>query len=383
MKICILTPRFPFPENGGDVLRINNIARYLKSKGNEVILCSFGKNVDLEYVNEDLYSNIYIVSKSKFGTLKNSLIYFLTFKPIQCGYYFSNKFLKMFKSVIEKEHCDLYVSHLCRMVPYLEVCNLQDKSIVEMTDALSKTYFLSANSTGFSIKKLIYKFEKNRIKKYEQKVIREYKKVVLVSEEDKKLIGNNENISVLTNGVNCMESVSYEYNPNKITFVGNMRTLQNQDAALYFTKEIFPLVKEKCPDAFFEIIGAQPSEQIKSLDDGKNIIVTGFVDSVEKELKDSCVTVAPVRIAAGIQNKVLVSMACGVPVVLTSLISSAIPELKNGENCIIEDNAEKIAFEICSIINNSEKRNLLGNSGYEMVKKNYSWDAKLAGYENI
>lgn len=41
MKLCLLAPRFPFPENGDDVLRINSIARYLKGKGNELILISF------------------------------------------------------------------------------------------------------------------------------------------------------------------------------------------------------------------------------------------------------------------------------------------------------------------------------------------------------
>jgi glycosyltransferase involved in cell wall biosynthesis len=219
------------------------------------------------------------------------------------------------------------------------------------------------------------------MEKYEQKVIAEYPKVVLVSKSDKVLLGNQKNIFVHTNGVNCISQLNDNYNPDKITFVGNMRTLQNQDAVLFFAKEIFPLVKEKKPDAFFEIIGAQPSEQIKELHDGKNIIVTGYVDSVEDELKDSCVAVAPVRIAAGIQNKVLVAMACGVPVVLTSLISQAIPELSDSINCFVQDSKEKIAEKIIDLMTDNNLRKLVARKGFEIVQENYSWNSKLDGYE--
>jgi hypothetical protein len=74
------------------------------------------------------------------------------------------------------------------MVPYLNLFHLQDKSIVEMTDALSKTYTRSDNFPGLSFKKFIYKIEKNRIMKYEQKTIKTYKKCILVSEDDKEYL---------------------------------------------------------------------------------------------------------------------------------------------------------------------------------------------------
>ncbi len=384
MKICILTPRFPFPENGGDVLRINAIARYLKEKGSQLCLCSYteGKVTDENLIKAKcLYDNIYYIKRNKLASLFYSFISLLSGKPVQCGYYYSIRYKKLFSKVCLVEKPDLYISHLLRMTPYLVNEQCRKKTIIEMTDALSKTYTLSSNIRGFSPKKWIYKIEKRRMEKYEQKVIAEYPKVVLVSKSDKVLLGNQKNIFVHTNGVNCISQLNDNYNPDKITFVGNMRTLQNQDAVLFFAKEIFPLVKEKKPDAFFEIIGAQPSEQIKELHDGKNIIVTGYVDSVEDELKDSCVAVAPVRIAAGIQNKVLVAMACGVPVVLTSLISQAIPELSDGINCFVQDSKEKIAEKIIDLMTDNNLRKLVARKGFEIVQENYSWNSKLDGYE--
>lgn len=190
MKICILTPRFPFPENGGDVLRINNICRYLKSRGHLLILVSYCSSADVENLHsipEQLYDKIYYVKRNTLVSFFNSICAIFINKPIQIGYYFSFAYLSVFKRVVKLEQPDLYIAHLLRMVPYLNMCHLQDKSIVEMTDTLSKTYNLAGKSSTAPIKKIIYMIEKKRIANYEIRTISEYKKCVLVSEIDKKL----------------------------------------------------------------------------------------------------------------------------------------------------------------------------------------------------
>lgn len=188
MKICILTPRFPFPENGGDVLRINNICRYFKSKGHTIILVTYCSQYDIENqksIPEQLYDKIYYIKRNKFVSLVNSIFAFVLNKPIQLGYYFSFSYLFTFKRIIKNECPDLYVAHLLRMVPYLNLCHLQDKSIIEMTDVLSKTYGMSGKFPVFSLKKIIYWIEKNRIASYEYQTATSYKKCILVSWKDK------------------------------------------------------------------------------------------------------------------------------------------------------------------------------------------------------
>lgn len=161
-----------------------------------------------------------------------------------------------------------------------------------------------------------------------------------------------------------------------------MRSVQNQDAALFFVNEVFPYVKESVPDAKFYIVGSLPPANIQALA-SDDIIVTGFVDDLESEISDSCVAVAPVRVAAGIQNKVLVAMGCGIPVVLTSLISKAIPELKDGENCFVRDDAKLIAGSCVELMKNERLRFQLSTNGYDVVKRFYSWTEKLSNYEVI
>jgi glycosyltransferase involved in cell wall biosynthesis len=163
-------------------------------------------------------------------------------------------------------------------------------------------------------------------------------------------------IYVYTNGIACLPDIPVEYDANKIVFIGNMRTLQNQDAARFFAADIFTIIKQAIPSAMFYIIGAEPPAHIKNLADGKNIIVSGFVKSVEDEIKNAVVSVAPVRIAAGIQNKVLVSMACGIPVVLTSIIADAIPELISGENCLIVNKIHDFAAACITLMRTKQIR---------------------------
>ena len=389
MKLCLLAPRFPFPENGGDVLRINNIARYLKSKNFELVLISFYEDeIRLKKEYFTLYDTIYMIKRTKIVSLIMSLFFVLSGRPIQCGYYFSFKFLKQLRRSIKQELPDEFVSHLLRMTPYLELTHQQKNSIVEMTDALSKTYGLSAKAKGNFIKKCIYKIEHGLIRRYEKYVVSHFPKVVLVSESDvqylKSLGGKKtESLAVYTNGVDCLPEIPTTYNKNKICFIGNMRTLQNQDAVVHFVKDIFPIIKKSVPDAVFTIIGAEPPEYIQNLADGKNIIVTGFVDDIQSAVSECCLNVAPVRVAAGIQNKVLVAMGCGVPVVMSSLTSGAIPELSNGENCFIQDDENAFAEKCISLMQNDDIRASISRNGYEMVKKHYSWNEKLEGYEKL
>lgn len=386
MNICILTPRFPYPQFGGDALRINEIARYLKQQGHHLILVSLSDDANPPVAQaKELYDKVYFVKRNKVMSLLIGAINFLLGKPIQCGYYSSNAYRRLFREVIQKEKPDLYVSHLLRMVPYLNELHLEQKSIIEMTDALSKTYILSSKAQGVGLLKYVYKLEQKLIARYEKYVTTHYPKVVLVSQADidylkQNIQGDTASLALHSNGVGYIENISTAYDVDKICFMGNMRSMQNQDAAIYFANEIFPLIKHKRPTAKFYIVGSLPPGNIQTLA-SDDIIITGFVDDLEGFLQDACLLVAPIRVAAGIQNKVLVGMGCGIPVVLTSLISHAIPELHDGENSLIRDGEQPFADACLRLMSDTSLRNSMAQQGYEMVRQHYSWEEKLRGYE--
>lgn len=387
MNICILTPRFPYPQYGGDALRINEIARHLKRRGHSLTLVSLSDESQppVEQARE-LYDKVFFVKRNKVMSLLVGAFNFLLGKPIQCGYYASGAYRKLFRKVVKTERPDLYVSHLLRMVPYLSELHLEERSIIEMTDALSKTYLLSSKAKGVGLLKYVYLLEQRLIAKYELYVTRHFPKVVLVSQSDIDYLKQKEpkaaSLALHSNGVGCLENIPASYDTDKICFMGNMRSMQNQDAAIYFANEVFPLIKKKRPSAKFYIVGSLPPGNIQTLA-SDDIIITGFVDDLEGFIKDSCLLVAPIRVAAGIQNKVLVGMGCGVPVVMTSLISHAIPELRDGDNCLIRDGEQALADACLKLLCDPELRRNMGRKGYDMVLRHYSWSEKLNGYERL
>lgn len=388
MNICILTPRFPYPQYGGDALRINEVARHLKLQGHKLILVSLSDEANPPVAQaQQLYDKVYFVKRNKVMSLLIGAFNFLLGKPIQCGYYSSGAYRRLLREVIQKEQPDLYVSHLLRMVPYLSELHLEQKSVIEMTDALSKTYILSSKAQGVGLLKYVYQLEQRLIARYEKYVTTHFPKVVLVSQADidylkNTIQGDTSSLALHSNGVGYVGSISTSYDTDKICFMGNMRSMQNQDAAIYFANEIFPLIKQKRPTAKFYIVGSLPPGNIQTLA-SDDIIITGFVDDLEGFLQDACLLVAPIRVAAGIQNKVLVGMGCGIPVVLTSLISHAIPELTDEDNCLIRDGEQALADACLRLMSDPSLRNSMAQKGYEMVKAHYSWHEKLKGYETI
>ena len=383
-KICILTPRFPVPENGGDVLRINNIAHQLRKQGYKLILLSLEEDGEPQiFEAQRIYHKVYTVHRYHLSSLFHALICFLQAKPMQCGFYMSGAYRRKLREIIQKENPDLFIAHLLRMMPYLDELGLHSRSIIEMTDALSKTYAMSSLSKGNWLLRNVYRMEQRLILRAEQYSLLHFPKNVLVSQADIDYLKTKslhpESLELHTNGIICSKNIKHKYDPNKIVFVGNMRTLQNQDAVLCFVQDIFPRILKRKPNTTFYIVGAQPPQSIQQLA-SDNIFVTGFVENIEDTICDACLTIAPVRVASGIQNKVLVAMSCGIPVVMTSLISNAIPELKHEENCLIQDEAATLADACLRIMNHPDLRQQLAINGYEMVKQHYSWKEKIYGY---
>jgi len=384
MKICILTPRFPFPENGGDVLRINNIARYLKEQNHKLILVSFTQgNPNLKQAYQ-LYDEIHCVKQNMFHAIIRAFLFMLVGRPLQCGYYYSWRIKKTINLIEQDIKPDIYISHLLRMTPYLDNRNLRSRTIVEMTDALSKTYALSVRSSRITLKRFIYSLEYKLIKNYEQYIVHHFPKSILVSQSDVDYLSSdktNPHIVCMTNGVRCADQPSHIYNPNKICFVGNMRTLQNQDAVIYFVEEILPIIIKGNPKVIFYIVGAEPPLNIKRLACNPHVVVTSYVENVGDVISDACLSVAPIRIAAGIQNKVLFSLGQGIPIVISPLIANAIPELQDGSNCFIQANKKEFAQRCIQLMQDTKLREQLSNAGYQLVSNKYKWDTLLNGYE--
>ena len=156
----------------------------------------------------------------------------------------------------------------------------------------------------------------------------------------------------------------------------------NEDAVLYFFNEIWPYVKKELPAAKFFVVGGNPSKRIKSLpENDPHIVVTGYAPDVRPYLRMADVFVAPLRVARGIQNKVLEAMAAGVPVVARP---EAVQGLHYHNGCIkVEEKSERFAHSVLKIIKVPHIRHKMVGDSRRFVLENHDWEKNLKKFEKI
>ncbi len=175
----------------------------------------------------------------------------------------------------------------------------------------------------------IYKLEGNRLEKYEKVISEHFQFCAVVSQSEAEIFRRfapNGNIMVIPNGVDSQffhpamfkEQRARSKQHRAIIFTGAMDYFPNIDGVLYFQKEILPLIKKEVPDVKFYIVGNNPAQKIRMMREEDDIEVTGYVEDVRPYISKASVSVVPLRIGKGIQNKILEAMAMGVPVVATS-----------------------------------------------------------------
>jgi glycosyltransferase involved in cell wall biosynthesis len=160
---------------------------------------------------------------------------------------------------------------------------------------------------------------------------------------------------------------------DSIGFVGAFRHEPNVDAALFFTRDVLPLIQAENPRAKFYLIGANPSDDIKRLHNGCDIYVTGFVDDLLDYYHRMSVIVVPLRTGVGIRGKILEAWAAGKPVVGTALAAAGI-EARQGENIYIADSPAELAQWTTRLLENRPARQRMALHGRKTAEDHYDWD---------
>jgi glycosyltransferase involved in cell wall biosynthesis len=127
------------------------------------------------------------------------------------------------------------------------------------------------------------------------------------------------------------------------------------------------------PAARLALVGAEPAAQVTGLAGLPGVQVLGHVPDLNAALNDAAVFVAPLRFAAGIQNKVLEAMAAGLPVVTTSYVNNGL-QAEDGRHLLIADDAEAFVAAVVRLLNDRAYRRRLGYAGREFVLSRYRWE---------
>ena len=162
-----------------------------------------------------------------------------------------------------------------------------------------------------------------------------------------------------------------------IAFVGAMNYWANVDAALWFLRDIWPTVRTALPDATLAIVGADPARAIRAFDGEAGVVVTGRVDDVRPFVRGASVVIAPMRIARGVQNKVLEAMAMAKAVVATPAGLEGI-DAQIGAEAVAAASVDAFAREVIRLVEEPETARRIGEAARARILADYRWPTQLS-----
>lgn len=401
MEILYLAHRIPFPPNKGDKIRSYHEVKNLALRHEVDLLCLADDPGDLKYkVDLEKFCRLVTVFPlNKQLSKAKGLISLLLGNSISSGYFCLSSMQRLFDRWIKENNYDAIVCFSSSMAEYvfrskvLESMILQNRPrlIMDFCDVDSDKWRQYAVDAGFPMSH-IYRLENRRLAAYERQIHNKFDRTILISEAEAKVFKNicpdNDLPCIVPNGVDLdyfapstLLEDTWGQTP-KLVFTGAMDYQANVDGILWFCDAILPLIKIDYPDLELYIVGSNPSAQVTDLAKRNNIFVTGFVDDIRDYYRMADVSVVPLRIARGVQNKVLEAMAMGKAVVTTSKANAGIQAI-NQEHLIIADDVNDFSRSVKELLRDRQKRRQIGLSARCFVLEKHNWLKNMQIFEDL
>jgi sugar transferase (PEP-CTERM/EpsH1 system associated) len=383
VRLLYLTPRFPHPSRKGDQLAAFHRIMQLGRRHDITLVSFYEDEGELEHLGllREICELVEVVQLPKWRGAANVAVRAAFDRvPLQIHYYSSARMDEAVRSIGGRGTFDVAHAVMLRMAPYLGLV-----SAARVLDAIDSMELRMRRNVEVERppKRWLFQTELRRVAPYERSVAHSVDAVLVASTQDVQSFGDT-SVDVVPNGVDAtvfapdLESRT----SGMIVFSGTMSYPPNVRAATWFADNCFPLIRERVPDAQFVIAGASPGREVKELGSRRGIVVTGFVPSMASTLNAASIAVAPMLSGAGIQNKILEAMACGLPVVTTTIglggITAAV-----GSELLVADTDADIAAAVVSLAQDRLRAREVGDAARARVLQSYTWEESAAAVERV
>jgi len=396
MKILFLISQLPYPPDTGAKIRSFNLIKAL-AKAHSITLVTYGaREVEMEKIRRlaELPVKITLVP------MGNGNPYMLAFRnlfsryPYSVDKYYSAGMAGEVAKLLESEefdliHCDsLQMSR--NVLKFKHIPKIMTEHNIE-SQILERVAY---NETNI-FKRLYFYIQYLKLRRYEVFACRQFDRMIAVSEEDKRYLARfipENHISIVPNGVDTefFSPQPTTHNPPSrkfsLIYTGSMDWQPNDDAMIYFIRDVYPLIKERLskseiarndenssPQITLTIVGRDPSSALQKLAlSDRSIKVTGRVEDVRPYVANSPVFIVPLRIGGGSRLKILEAMAMGKAVVSTSIGCEGL-EVTDKKNIIIADKPGDFADAVTFLLRDREYAGRLGKAGRKLVEERYDW----------
>lgn len=393
MKLLFLAHRIPYPPDKGDKIRSYHELRALVERGHEVHLLAFAD--DLSDLNHQVdlarwCESVQIVPLRKTFARLRAGISLLSREPFSLGYFGSKKMKRLVKRALSEHNYDAVFVYSSAMAQYVPP-ELRSRTIVDLVDMDSEKWFEYAERSS-GVKARLYRTEADRLRKHEHKIVAGFANSILTTEREARLLGELDEFTrrarlrIITNGVDLdyfhpVETASLNvpaqrWNTPRLVFTGAMDYRANVEAVEWFVHEVFPLIKHREPRAEFFIVGSNPVAAVKKLAEHPGVTVTGFVEEIPPYLHEATACVVPLRIARGVQNKLLEAMACGKAVIASPEAAAAF-RVTHDEQLLVAGSAAEFAEATVQVIRDQSLSQRLGWNARRFVELEHDWQPLL------
>ena len=232
---------------------------------------------------------------------------------------------------------------------------------------------------GNPVKRAFLKDQWRRMFRYEREICRGFDAVVAVSELDRDRLRSEFGLSRVYDVPTGVDTSYFcprtgDSNPFELVFTGSMDWAPNEDAILFFSEHILPLISRAIPGCSLTVVGRNPgSALLQVARSNPRIRVVGRVEDVRDYMSRAAAYVVPIRIGGGTRLKIYEAMAMGKPVVSTIVGAEGLP-VRDGQELLIADRPDEFALAVIRLLNDASFANQLGERARKLVCENFGWD---------
>lgn len=261
------------------------------------------------------------------------------------------------------------------------------RRVLDLCDLDSRKWSDYAGASR-GLKRWLYLTEGRRLAQRERGWLAMFDGTMLITQAEAKPLSDapcHEKLHVVGNGVELPALELDSAHPAEsaaVGFMGVMDYKPNIDGVRWFVEQCWPAIRREVPEAVFRIAGRRPTSSVRRLARVPGVVVVGEVSDAYAQVRQFDVSVAPLRIARGQQNKVLEAMAAAKPVVLTTGAAEGIAA-NDGKDYAIADEAEDFARRVVQLLRRPSERRLMGAAARAFVSSHHRWESALDAYERI
>lgn len=382
-RLLFIAHRVPYPPDKGERLRAFHEIRALSERFAVTVAALSHSRKDAEAASAlKQWCRKVLVAPAggKLGLLRGG-VSLLVGKSVTEGYFHSRGLRKRIAIEAAREPFDVVVCYSSGTLPYALAAPSAAR-VIDLVDVDSAKWAEYAGNAGW-LKGWSYRRESAAVRRLERRAVELCDAVLLVSGAESAALGvGDDKVMVVPNGVDAdffsPDAVEpAELGHASLVFTGTMDYRPNVEGVCRFTREVFPGLKSRLDDLTFTIVGRDPSPAVRRLAEVPGVSVTGWVPDVRPYLAAAGVVVCPLRIARGVQNKILEAMAMGKAVVASAPALEGL-DLRDGEYVLEARSAEQWQEHVLHLLANADAREKLGRAAREHVREKYTWTGCMA-----